>query len=174
MDLDVVVARMEAELLPRLEVCAHALRSGSLYSEVRVASIRHAEMLHAIGIACVPKWSSDRSEYLSLCAKIAQHEELVVRIDVSWGQSFRGGTSQGYVKKEDRGRVRRIKAERDIEAVFEDWGALEERFEKVATRGKPTSRLIRFLRGAPRDLSLIPKEANQALEPTAPSGRGSS
>lgn len=166
MDFDRLVSRMETELLPKLEQRAKLLCADPHYSEVRVASLRHAEILHAIGIACVPIWSNDRSEYLSLCAKFSKLEVLRVRIDVSWGQSFRSGTSQGYVKKEDRGRVRRIETESDVEALLEDWLALETRFDKLAVRGRPSARIMRTFRGAPRDLSQVPQTANHSPEPT--------
>ena len=159
MDFDKLVLQLEKAMLPGLEERARELRLRSLYSEVRVNSIRHADILHAISIACVPIWSADSSQWLSLCAKIAKHDKLIVRTDVSWGQIFRPGTSKGYVKKEDRGAVREVRDVNDLESISRDWTRLCSRFDKVSIRGRPSSRMVRFLHGAPRDLGPITQNA---------------
>ncbi len=152
MDFEKLVNCLESLIVPELEARARSLRGGPHFDEVRVTSQHQADRLHAIVIACHPKWSTDPCEHLTFTITICDEKWLSARADVSWDQIFRTGTSAGYVKPEGRGRMRKIATERDVCSFMEDWRILAARFDQAAAKGHPSARLLRFLRGAPRDI----------------------
>ena len=69
MDFESIVARFEKRLLPLLRAEEAGLRSSGRFKSVEVASMRHAEPIHAMGIACRPTWASIDSERLGFLAR---------------------------------------------------------------------------------------------------------
>jgi hypothetical protein len=86
MNFDSLVTRVELSLLPIVRKEKARLRTSGRYSEVEIVSLRHADAIHAIVIACRPVWASEELERLSLTAALMGFEGLSGRIDVQWSQ----------------------------------------------------------------------------------------
>ena len=166
MDFDSLVARLELSLLPVLRKEEAALRVPGRFSDVRVASLRHADSLHAMGIACRPIWASEELERLGFGTTLMGFDGLSGRIDVQWSQVFAPSTGSGYLKKEAGGYYSKLMSEAAIMRFEKEWLRLFGLFLRVAARGKPSMYLLRRLRGAPPDQRGWKEEANQSPEPT--------
>jgi hypothetical protein len=159
MNFDSLVTRLELSLLPIVRKEEARLRTSGRYSEVEIVSLRHADAIHAIGIACRPVWASEELERLSFTAALMGFEGLSGRIDVQWSQVFTPSTGSGYLKKETGGFQSDLNSESEIARFEEKWSRLLNLFRKVAMRGRPSSRFIRRFRGAPPDLKGFKEEA---------------
>jgi hypothetical protein len=162
MNFDSLVTRLELSLLPVVRKEEARLRTSGRYSEVEVVSLRHADAIHAIGIACRPVWASEDLERLGLTAALTGFEDLAGRIDVQWSQVFVPSTGSGYLKKETGGFHGGLTSETEIMRFEKEWLPMFDLFLRVATRGKPSPYLIRRLRGAPADLHGQKEEGEQA------------
>ncbi len=174
MNFDSLVTRFELSLLPVVRNEETRLRTSGKFSEVQVASIRHGDSIHAMGIACRPVWASEELERLGLTATLMGFEDLSGRIEVQWSQVFTPRTGSGYLKKETGGVHSKLMSEVAIVCFEKEWLRMFDLFLRAAARGKPSAYLLRRFRGAPADQRGWKEEANQTPEPTAPSGRGSS
>jgi hypothetical protein len=151
MNFDSLVIRLELSLLPVVRREEARLRACGKFSEVQVASIRHGDAIHAMGIACRPVWASEELERLGLTVTLMGFEGLSGRIDVQWSQVFTPRTGSGYLKKETGGFHSKLMTESAIERFEKEWLRLSDLFLQVAERGRPSPYLIRRLRGAPAD-----------------------
>ena len=151
MELDSLVTRLEARLLPVVQQDVQWLRSSGHFSDVEVLSFRHAESIHAIGIACRPVWASKDLERLTLAATLSAFERLSGRIDVQWSHVFNTRTGSGYMKRECGGYHGQLVTDADLRRFEREWHRLVRLFRRVARRGKPSMYLLRRLRGAPAD-----------------------
>lgn len=151
MNFNSLVTRLELSLLPIVRKEEDRLRASGKFSEVQVASIRHGDIIHAMGIACRPIWASEELERLGLMATLTSITEPAGRIDVQWSQVFVRSTGSGYVKKETGGFHTKLTAEVAIVRFEKEWVRLVDLFLRVAARGKPSPYLLRRLRGAPAD-----------------------
>lgn len=175
MTFDSIVLRLEENLLPSLQREEESLHALGLYKEIEVVSLRHADTVHAIGIRCHPKWAARDLEYLSFIVAVTiPQKTVVVRTDIHWADSFDFRIGSGYLKKEVAPFATSISAEGGIVRFVGHWKVMSHRFRNVACRGRPSSRFVRWMRGAPRDVHGRKTEPNQTPKPTAPSGRGSS
>jgi hypothetical protein len=152
MDFDSLVRSCEARLLPVVQQDVQWLRGSGKFSEVEVRSLRHAESIHAIGIACRPVWASKELERLTFAASLSAFERLSGRIDVQWSQVFDTRTGSGYVKRECGGYQGQLTTDADVARFEQEWERLARLFRRVARCGKPSIYLLRRLRGAPADL----------------------
>lgn len=151
MNFDSLVTRLELSLLSVVRKEEAWLRASGKFSEVQVASIRHADVIHAMGIACRPVWAAEELERLGLMATLTGITELSGRIDVQWTQVFVPRTGSGYVKRETGGFHSKLMSEAAIVRFEKEWLRLFDLFQRVAARGKPSAYLLRRLRGAPAD-----------------------
>jgi hypothetical protein len=142
---------LELSLLPVVRKEEVRLRASSKFSEVQVASIRHGDVIHAMGIACRPIWASEELERLGLMATLTGITDLSGRIDVQWSQVFVRSTGSGYLKKESGGFHSKLVDEAAIVRFEREWLSMVDLFLRVAARGKPSPYLLRRLRGAPAD-----------------------
>lgn len=156
MDIDTLVSRLESELMPKLHRMAEFLRVGPNFDEVTAASIRHADILHAIGIRCRPKWGGGARDDLTFTAAVVQSapNDLGVRLKLGWGGSNSLNQPLGYLKEECRSQRQVITSDADLRTLVQSWDRMLVRFKKVAMRGRPSPRWLRAIRGAPRDLVL--------------------
>lgn len=151
MNFDLLVTSFEESLLPTVRNQEIALRSSGLYTKVKVASMRHADVIHAMGITCRPMWAKDDLEYLSFVVTLNNISEFGGRIDVQWSQCFSTRTGSGYLKKEASGFHSRLGSEEQIAEFERQWFRYSRLFMRVALKGGPSMKLFRRLRGAPRD-----------------------
>ena len=161
MNFDSLVTRLELSLLPFVRKEEVRLRSSGRFSEVQVVSLRHADAIHAIGVACRPMWASEDLERLGLTAALIGFEGLSGRIDVQWSQVFTPRTGSGYLKKETGGFHSKLTSETEIVRFEKEWLRMFDLFLRVAARGKPSAYLLRRLRGAPADLRGRKEEGEQ-------------
>jgi hypothetical protein len=152
MNFDSLVTRLELSLLPVVRKDEDRLRRSGRFSEVQVVSLRHADGIHAIGIACRPLWASEDLERFGLTAALLGFESLSGRIDVQWSQVFVPLTGSGYLKKETGGFHSKLASEPEIVRFEKEWLHMFGLFSRVAARGKPSAYFFRRLRGAPADL----------------------
>jgi hypothetical protein len=146
-----LVAHFEKSLLPLLRAEEPRLRSSGRFTSVEVVSVRHAEAIHAMGIACRPTWASIDLERLVFSVTLIGMTGLSGRIDVQWSQSFNTRIGTGYLKRETGGFQSKLETEAQIARFEKKWHRLFGLFLRVASRGKPSIRLLRHLRGAPKD-----------------------
>jgi hypothetical protein len=151
MNFDSLVTRLERSLLPVVQKEEVRLRTSGRFSEVQVVSLRHADAIHAMGIACRPVWASEELERLGLTVTLMGFEGLSGRIDVQWSQVFVPRTGSGYLKRETGGFHSKLMSEAAIVRFEKEWLRLFDLFLRVAARGKPSVYLLRRLRGAPAD-----------------------
>lgn len=151
MNFDSLIARFELRLLARVRPFETELRASQRYAEVHVVSIRHADIIHAMGITCVPKWASTNSERLGLIATFNVVTGLAGRIDVQWSQSFDTRTGSGYTKKETKRFYSELGSQKQLNEFEESWHRHARLFVRVARRGHPSAYWLRWLHGAPRD-----------------------
>jgi hypothetical protein len=151
MNFDSLVTRLELSLLPVVRKEEDRLRASGKFSEVEVASIRHGDVIHAMGIACRPIWASEELERLGLMATLTGITDLSGRIDVQWSQVFVRSTGSGYLKKESGGFHSKLVDEAAIVRFEREWLSMVDLFLRVADRGKPSPYVLRRLRGAPAD-----------------------
>jgi len=151
MNFDSLVTRLELSLLPVVRKEEARLRSSGRFPDVRVASLRHADVVHAMGIACRPVWASGESEHLGFFATLMGLHDLSGRMDVQWSQVFVPRTGSGYLKRETRGFQSKLTSEAAIERFEKEWLHMFDLFLRAASRGKPSLYLLRRLRGAPAD-----------------------
>ncbi|WP_146180229.1 hypothetical protein [Opitutus sp. ER46] len=150
-DFDALVKLLETSLLPVVRQDEEWLHASGHFSDVEVLSLRHAETVHALGIACRPVWASDELERLTFTAALIEFERLSGRIDVQWSQVFNTRTGSGYTKRECGGFHGPLMTDADITRFKGEWFRLAGLFRRVARRGKPSTYLLRRLRGAPAD-----------------------
>jgi hypothetical protein len=151
MNFDSLVTRLERSLLPVVRKEEARLRQTGKFSDVRVASIRHGDVIHAMGIACRPIWASEELERLGLTATLTGITDLSGRIDVQWSQVFVRSTGSGYLEKETGGFHSKLVAEAAVGRFEKEWLRMVDLFLRVAARGTPSPYLLRRLRGAPAD-----------------------
>ena len=151
MTFDVLVTQFEERLLPSLRQEEALARACGHYIEVEVVSLRHADVVHSIGIRCHPKWASGKLESLSFGVTLTGVECLAASAQIQWSDCFDTRIGSGYQKRETRPVYLRITNEDDIASFVDNWNELVKRFAKIARRGKPSSRLLRWWRGAPPD-----------------------
>lgn len=160
MDFDSLVTRLERSLLPVVRKEEDRLHALGKFSEIQVVSLRHADSIQAMGIACRPLWASDRLERLGFTATLMGFEGLSGRIDVQWSQVFVRSTGSGYLKRETGGFHCKLQSEAAIVRFEQEWLRLSDLFLRAAARGRPTAYWLRRLRGAPRDQRGWKDEAN--------------
>ncbi len=151
MNFDSLVNRMELNLLPVVRKEQARISTSGLFIDVQIVSLRHADFLHALGIACRPVWASEELERLSLQATLMGFESMSGRIDVQWSQVFLPSTGSGYVKRETSGFHSKLISEDAVVRFEKEWLRMFDLFSQVAARGKPSAYLLRRLRGAPAD-----------------------
>ena len=142
MNFDSLVTRLELSLLPVIRKEEDRLRTLGRFSEIEVVSLRHADAIHAIGIACRPVWASEDLERLGLTAVLTGFESLSGRIDVQWSQVFTPSTGSGYLKKETGGFHGGLASEAEIVRFEKEWLRMFDLFLRVAARGKPSPYFI--------------------------------
>jgi hypothetical protein len=148
MTFDSLVSRLEADLMPVLAEKQARLERSAAFTEVQVASIRHADCLHVIGIACRPVWTTQNLERLAFCVILHSVSDLAGRVDVQWTRSF----VPRYLKKEARGFSSHLNSNAAIVRFQGRWLRLGRIFDSVAEQGTPSPYWRRLLRGAPRDI----------------------
>ncbi|MCX6951460.1 MAG: hypothetical protein NTV51_04635 [Verrucomicrobia bacterium] len=169
MNFNSLVTRLELNLLPVVRAEEARLRASGKFTSVEVFSLRHAEFVHALGIACRPTWAAIDLERLSFGAVLNEMSGLSGRIDVQWSQSFTPRTGTGYVKRETDGFHSNLTTEVELARFEARWRRPARRFVHVAERGRPSPWLVRWLRGAPHDLY---GGKDDATSPTSPSRVG--
>ncbi len=152
MKLDSLVARFEESLLPIVRAQEVRLRTSGRFTKVDVFSMRHADTVHAMGIACRPLWALTEFERLGFSVTLLGFNGLSGRIDIQWSQDFSAVTGTGYLKKETKGFHSRFESDAQISEFEAQWNRFARLFVRVAAKGKPSMRLTRRLRGAPWDL----------------------
>lgn len=152
MNFDLLVTSFEERLLPTVRNKENAIQSSGLYTKVKVASMRHADVIHAMGITCRPIWASDDLEHLSFVVTLNNISGFGGRIDVQWSQCFDTRSGSGYLKKEASGFHSKLESEEQIAKFERQWFRYLKLFMRVALKGRPSMKLLRRLRGAPRDL----------------------
>lgn len=79
MEFEPLIKEMERVMMPELQQRRDALTSDSRFADVRVASMRHADVLHTIGLTCHPIASSSPHDSYSIAVNIIAHRGLMMR-----------------------------------------------------------------------------------------------
>jgi hypothetical protein len=88
MEFEPLIKEMERVMMPELQRRYEALTSDSRFEEVRVVSMRHAEVVHTIGLTCHPIASSSPHDTYSISINIIAHRGLMMRGFVTWSQPY--------------------------------------------------------------------------------------
>ena len=88
MEFEPLIKEMEMVIMPELQRRADALNGDSRFADVRVASMRHAEVLHTICLSCHPVVSCSPHDHYSIGVNIIAHNGLLVRGFVTWSQPY--------------------------------------------------------------------------------------
>jgi len=88
MEFEPLIKGMEKVMLPELQPRFDTLSCDSRFADVRVASMRHADALHTIGLACHPIASLSPHDSYSIVVNIIAHSGLMMRGFVTWSQPY--------------------------------------------------------------------------------------
>ena len=162
MNIDDLVAELEAGLKPKLDAAAGLLRTGGNFAEVETVSLRHADRLHAIGIRCRPIWGSGRRDDLSYVAVVTHLSGgLAVILNLGWGGPVSAGKASGYLTMECRSNRYEFTPSSGMDGFVREWTRMFRLFKSVARRGRPSPPWVRWLRGAP-STRVLPAPATTA------------
>ena len=103
MEFEPLIKEMEKVMMPELQRRSDALNCDSRFEDVRVATMRHADVLHTIGLSCHPIASPAPHDHYSICVNLIAHSGLMMRGFVTWSQPYHSvpvktasGTVSGY------------------------------------------------------------------------------
>ncbi|HWW02600.1 MAG TPA: hypothetical protein VNZ64_23075 [Candidatus Acidoferrum sp.] len=88
MDFEVLIKEMESVMMPELQRRADALRDDKRFTDVRVVSRRHAQVIHTIGLSCHPVAALSSSDQYSIGINIMGHGGLSMRGFVTWSEPY--------------------------------------------------------------------------------------
>jgi hypothetical protein len=88
MEFEPLIKEMERVMMPELQRRREALACDSRFADVRVASLRHAEVVHTIGLTCHPIASSSPHDSYSIAVNIIAQSALMMRGFVTWSQPY--------------------------------------------------------------------------------------
>ena len=165
MTFDQLVADLEKRTLPLLEAAQELICGTRMFRSAYVRSLRHAEIVHAIGIRCVPIWAADDNECLSFSTVVSEWKQLNVRASISWSKSFNARTGAGYFKRESRALALNETSPQAVDDFQIRWTKYLSRFLIIAERGRPRPRWIRAFHGAEPDILGRAGVANQLPDP---------
>lgn len=83
---DALVNRLEDSLLPIARQAEDEIRGSGLFSQVQMVSIRHADVVHAMGVNCRPVWATENSDRLGIIAGLWGLHDLSGNINIQWSQ----------------------------------------------------------------------------------------
>jgi hypothetical protein len=88
MDFEVLIKEMERVMMPELQSRADALRGDKRFTDVRVESRRHGQVVHTIGLSCHPVAALSPHDQYSIGINIMGHSGLSLRGFVTWSEPF--------------------------------------------------------------------------------------
>jgi hypothetical protein len=142
--VDMTVSALEVELFPTLERLRARLCEDPRFSEAKVVSIRHVDVLHTIGLTCRPVTALTPEEDYSLYVNIIGTSGISLRGFVCWSQPFIVDRLAGYTIYEAMTRPYRLESVVGLDEFLEYLPPLFNAFERGIQRGRPPSRLRQF------------------------------
>ena len=142
--MDMTVSALEVELLPKFRRRRARLSEDPRFSEAKVVSIRHADVVHTIGLTCHPVAALTPEEDYSLYVNIIGASGISLRGFVLWSQPFIVDRLAGYATYEAMTRPYRLESVVGLDEFLEYLPPLFNAFERGIQRGRPPSRLRQF------------------------------
>jgi hypothetical protein len=136
-----VVFALETVLLPELERRRSCLALDLRYTEAKVFSLRHHEILHTIGLTCHPVSAATAEESYCLYVNVIGLSGITLRGFVGWHQQFEIDRLPGYTIYEAKTPLYQVESEKDLGEFLGLLPALFKGFERGLRRGRPPSTL---------------------------------
>jgi hypothetical protein len=137
--VDRIVSNLETVLLPDLEQRRARLAEDMRFTEPSVVSLRHADVIHTIGLTCHPVNAGSAEDSYSVQVNIIGLSGISLRGFVGWHQPFLIDRLPGYTIWEAMTPSCRLGSEEHLEEFLAHLPALWRGFERGLRRGRPPS-----------------------------------
>jgi hypothetical protein len=142
--MDQIVTTLESVLLPELKRRRAHLAEDLRYTDAKIVSLRHADVVHTIGLTCHPVSSATEEESYSVSVNIIGISGISLRGFVAWDQPFLLNRLPGYTICEAMTPYFRLESDDRIAGFLALLPALFKGFERGLRRGCPPSTLRQF------------------------------
>lgn len=142
--MDPIVCALEVALLPELERRRVLLSEDARFAETKVVSLRHADLVHTIGLRCHPVSAATAEESYSVYVNIFGVSGIGLRGFACWDQPFIIDRLPGYTIYEAMTRPFRLESVNRLDEFLALLPALFGGFERGIRRGRPPSSLRQF------------------------------
>jgi hypothetical protein len=142
--VDPVVSALEVALLPELERRRLLLSQDARFAGTKVFSLRHADVVHTIGLTCHPVSAATAEESYSVYVNIIGVSGIGLRGFASWDQPFIIDRLPGYSIHEAMTHPFRLESVNRLDEFLALLPALFGGFERGIRRGRPPSALRQF------------------------------
>jgi len=152
-----LIKEMEGVLMPELQKRANRLQSDVRFTDVRLASMRHADWTHTIGLGCHPIGMPSPDERYSIGINILAYRGLLMRGFVTWSQTYvskpiKKSTGeilgynhvQGYTVREGITRLFYFQPGEELDDFIQLLPPLYRAFDRGTCRGHPPGSLRRL------------------------------
>ena len=157
--MDHIVSALEVALLPELERRRVMISEDARFTETKVVSLRHAEVVHTIGLTCHPVSAATAEESYSVHVNIIGVSGISLRGFACWDQPFIIDRLPGYTIYETMTRPFRLESVNRLDEFLAFLPALFSGFDRGIRRGRPPSALRqswnRIVYGVTRKASLV-------------------
>jgi hypothetical protein len=145
--------------MPQLQPRFDAISRDRRFTNARIGSIRHGDVIHTIGLSCHPIKSSSPHDSYSISVNIFSHGGLMMRGFVTWSQPYInsqvetppenaiGSTHRslaGYTVRETMTRPFYFRAGESVEDFAVLLPPLYDAFDRGVRRGHPPGALRHF------------------------------
>lgn len=135
--MDPVVNALEIALLPELERRRTLLSEDARFADTNVFSLRHAEVIHTMGLSCHPVSAATAEESYSVYVNIIGISGISLRGFVCWDQPFVLNRLPGYTIPEAMTRPFALESANRLDEFLALLPALFRGFERGLRRGQP-------------------------------------
>ena len=139
--VDPIIRALEVVLLPELERRRVLLSEDARFDETKVVSLRHADVVHTIGLTCHPVSAATAEESYSVHVNIIGLSGIGLRGFACWDQPFIIDRLPGYTIYEAMTRPFRLESLNRLDEFLALLPALFSGFERGIRRGWPPSAL---------------------------------
>lgn len=139
--MDRLVSNLEAVLMPELERRRSCLADDMRFTEARIVSLRHADVIHTIGLTCHPVSAATEEDSYCVHVNIIGISGISVRGFVGWYQPFILDRLLGHTIYKAMTIPYRLASAEQLDPFLALMPALLQGFERGLRRGHPPSTL---------------------------------